>query len=868
MQTPEDPTTTDDPIATAEARLATQIRRARRALAAERVVRGFWPVATLAMLAGAVWAFGVLAAIGPVGALAALVLLGLALLVALWRGARGFRWPTRAEAVARLDARLPGRPISALQDRIAIGANDPGTQALWARHLERMAERAAAARAARPDLRVSSRDPWALRLLALVAIIAAALFARAPAPVELAVPVGPGGPSVADIAAGPSYEAWANPPAYTGRPTVYLTEDRPRDLELPIGTEITVRVYGGEAGFALSESVSGAGAGLEPIAEGILSTTFEARRPGAFGLTQQGRELAEWQVSILPDQPPDVAFAEEVTQNVSGAMELAYSASDDYGVAGGTARITLDLDAVDRRFGLDAAPEPREALVLDLPLPLTGDTDRIDETLVEDLSRHPWSGLPVTIELQVFDAAEQTAEAEAGDVTLPGRSFFDPLARAVLEQRRDLLWNRENAPRVDMMLRTITHAPEDIFTGPTAFMLVRMALRRLGYAREDGELSAAERDDVAELLWNAALAIEDGTLSDARERLRRAQDRLSEALRNGATDDEIAQLMEELRQAMQDYMQQLAQEALRNADDMAQQDQQNQMQLSQDQLQQLLDRIQELAESGQQEQAQALLEQLRQMLENLQMQVQRGGQGQQGQQMMQELQDTLRQQQGLADDSFQELQRQFNQGQPGQQGQPQMPGQGQLGQNQPGQPGQQPMPSQPGQDGQPGLSAEQLAERQEALRQMLDGLRGRLPAPGTEEGADARERLGDAEDSMGQARDRLDEGDLSGALDRQADVMDALRDGIRGLGEEMQQAQQNQGNMGEQPGEGYANDNRDPLGRPSGARGNIRSDENMLPGVDAMQRARELFDEIRRRAGEQSRPTEELDYLRRLLDRF
>ncbi len=870
--------TTDDHTKTAEARLQKQIRRSRRGLAAERVARGFWPVATLAMAGVAVWAFGMFAAVGPVGALLVLVLLGLATAVALWRGVRGFCWPTQAEAVARLDAELPGRPISALKDQIAIGANDPGARALWARHLERMAERAAQAKAARPDLRVSSRDTWALRLVALVAVIAAALFARAPAPIELAMPVGPGGPTAADIASGPSYEAWANPPAYTGRPTIYLTEDQPRALELPTGSEITVRVYGGDDDFALTESVSGAGAALETIAEGILSTTFVAERTGSFGLIQQGRDVAEWQVSILPDLPPQVDFAEAVGQNVSGAMELAYTASDDYGIAGGTARITLDLEEVDRRHGLALDPEPREALVLDLPLPLTGNTQRIEEVLTEDLSKHPWSGLPVRIELEAFDAAEQTATAVQGDVKLPGRSFFDPLARAVLEQRRDLLWTRENAPRVDMMLRTITHAPEDIFTGTTAYMMVRMALRRLGYAQEDGTLSELERDDVAELLWQAALAIEDGTLSDARERLRRAQDRLSDALQNGASDEEIAQLMEELREAMQDYMAQLAQEAIRNAEDEGQQqNQENQMQLSQDQLQQLLDRIQELSESGQQEQAQALLEQLRQMLENLQMQVQQGGQGQQGQQMMQELQDTLRQQQDLADDSFQELQRQFDQGQQGQgqqpmPGMPQMPGQQpgqQQGQNQPGQQGQ-PMPGQQGQPGQgQGLSAEQLAERQEALRQMLDDLRGRLPGPGTEEGADARERLGDAEQSMGEARDRLDEGDLNGALDRQADAMDALRDGIRGLGEEMQQqAQQNQGDMGQQTGEGMANDNRDPLGRPSGSRGNIRSDENVLPGQDAMQRARELFDEIRRRAGEQNRSTEELDYLRRLLDRF
>ena len=55
--------------------------------------------------------------------------------------------------------------------------------------------------------------------------------------------------------------------------------------------------------------------------------------------------------------------------------------------------------------------------------------------------------------------------------------------------------------------------------------------------------------------------IEDGNLSSALERLRRAQDKLSKAMREGASDPETAELMDELRQAMQDYMRQLAEQA-------------------------------------------------------------------------------------------------------------------------------------------------------------------------------------------------------------------------------------------------------------------------------------------------------------------
>ena len=61
---------------------------------------------------------------------------------------------------------------------------------------------------------------------------------------------------------------------------------------------------------------------------------------------------------------------------------------------------------------------------------------------------------------------------------------------------------------------------------------------------------------------------------------------------------------------------------------------------------------------------------------------------------------------------------------------------------------------------------------------------------------------------------------------------------------------------------------RDPLGRQLGNTGQYGSDDNMLQGEDVYRRAEELLDEIRRRAAEQERPEGELDYLKRLLDRF
>ena len=94
--------------------------------------------------------------------------------------------------------------------------------------------------------------------------------------------------------------------------------------------------------------------------------------------------------------------------------------------------------------------------------------------------------------------------------------------------------------------------------------------------------------------------------------------------------------------------------------------------------------------------AQQLLEQLRQMMENMQVTQGPGGQQSPGQQAMDGLAQTLRDQQGLSDEAFRDLQEQFNQnGQQGQQGE----GEGQQGQGegqaQDGQGGQEPATAEP-----------------------------------------------------------------------------------------------------------------------------------------------------------------------------
>ena len=122
---------------------------------------------------------------------------------------------------------------------------------------------------------------------------------------------------------------------------------------------------------------------------------------------------------------------------------------------------------------------------------------------------------------------------------------------------------------------------------------------------------------------------------------------------------------------------------------------------------------------------------------------------------------------------------------------------------------------------------------------------------------------------MDEAEDALREDDLAGALDNQSEAIEALREGMRNLGEAMaQEQQQGQGQQNQQFGEVDPEAMRDPLGRNAGTDGQIGTDESLLQGEDVYRRAREILDEIRRRSSDQSRPDSELEYLKRLLDRF
>lgn len=856
--------------------LAWRLRTTQAFMGAERAVRVFWPLWSILCVGLAALAFGFGTIVSQPVFLAGLIMWGLAILAAVALGLRHFQMPTRAEAMARLDRTMPGRPIASLLDRPAIGANDPAAQSVWDAHTARMAIRVAKAQVPAPDLRLSARDHYAVRYLSTTALVMALLFGDfgqiGDAGDAVVLGTGPA------AASGPLWEGWIEPPFYTNMPSLYLNDIVAADFETPMGAQVTVRTYA-EPGAIRFSTDMGAIVTEEEANPSIHTATLE--HSGT--LTIAGTGGRTWAVSVLPDTPPAVTLVGDIETQSPGQMQLTFNATDDYGVASGRVSIAVDLGAVDRRFGLAIAPEPRADLTLDLPLPFRGTRTDFTEVLIENLTQHPFANLPVQVTLRVVDDAGQIGTFHHMAPRLPGRRFFDPLASALIEMRRDILWNRENAPRAAQILRALTHHPENGLE-ESVYVLIRTAIRRLESARDD-ILAENVRDEVADMLWTAALELEDGDLNDARARLERAQERLNEAIRQGASDDEIAALTQELRDAMDDYIQQLAENAAPSTDEPGREG--DAMDMTMNDLDEMVRRIEELMQQGRMAEAQQMMQALQEMLENLE--VVQGGQGNgdgprtPGEQAMEDLQDTLRGQQDLSDDAFRDLQDQFNSDDPQQSDQPGMSGQqGQQpqggtgtdqaggdqptnqGQAQPGQDTQQPGTGE-GNDG--GLS---LAERQEALRRQLEEQTRRLPGAGTDAGDEALRRLDEAGNAMRDAETALERGDIAEALENQSQALEALREGMVDLNRALAQDR----------GEDTANQDRadsilspdllaqDPLGRQAGNSGTFGSDADIEAREHAFRRSQELLNELRRRAADQDRPQIERDYLRRLLDRF
>jgi hypothetical protein len=114
---------------------------------------------------------------------------------------------------------------------------------------------------------------------------------------------------------------------------------------------------------------------------------------------------------------------------------------------------------------------------------------------------------------------------------------------------------------------------------------------------------------------------------------------------------------------------------------------------------------------------------------------------------------------------------------------------------------------------------------------------------------------------MGSAQNQLGSGAFDSAGDAQKHALDSMRQAANSLAQQMMK------NNGQARGDTSGTD--DPLGRVSGSHSSAADGANVkIPDQSELARARSILEELRKRASEQGRPKQELDYIDRLLREF
>ena len=778
-----------------------------------------------------------------------LLALGIGAIIWSLRSLWGFRLPTPYDAMRRIETHssLANRPVSALNDKLAGSGIGEASLALWEEHKRRQLAALTNLKVGPPQSIWRDLDPMSLRVPASLALIASFFLAQGDGLSQLrdAFHVGP-----ATAQTPMSLDAWLKPPAYTGKPPLLLTspayvEKLKTDGEILVAENagLTIRLNGANEPRLSFSGLTDAGqvpvelkdqSARTKFENGVFEAETQLTRPALVQVFDGGNELASWRISLIPDQPPTIAITGQPTAAKLGSLSLKWKAADDYGIASITPHIELADEQADgvgfSSNGVFMFDPPKLSVALRKRLP-----KEEQGTTSADLSAHPWAGLMVDLTLDATDAAKQSATSETVSFKLPERYFTRPLARALIEQRKTLIMDPEASGDAAKLLSAILIYPAGLIESSGSHLAIAAVVSRIRNidTHEDVE-------EAVEMLWQVAVRIEEGELSDAKAELEAARKALERAIAEGATPEQLKELMSKLREAMDKYFQSMRKEMekrLAEGQSSPQKPSPNSRAITEQDLQKMLDAIEKLAESGSREAAQDLLAQLEDLLKNMEpgMTQQGSQQGQQdGSEMLNELSEMMRRQQELMD------QTQRGQGEE----------MGEMGDQQGDDPGNR--------SGNSGSGA--LADRQGDLARQLQQFMDRLG----QQGLRAPPQLGEAGRQMEGARESLEQRNQQQALGQQGEALDQMRKGAQDMARQMQQqARGNQDNTGP---DGEARGNADPLGRPMPSNEeDYGPREDMLPSEQAIRRAREILESLRSRSNIPDLPRIDREYIDRLL---
>jgi uncharacterized protein (TIGR02302 family) len=877
-------------------RLRTLLRLAQLVLWAERFGAALWPAATFAVVMLSAALIGVPAILPP--ALHAGVPLA-AGAVCLWLAIRGWQrtqapGPEAAERRLERDSGLKHRPLAVLRDQPAgeLASN----AVLW--RLHQATARSALARMTLrwPDPVLAAQDPFALRVAAVVLLVAGTVMAGPQAAGRLAALFAPGAGSGADSPA-PLVQAWIMPPSYTGLPPVFLAQGATKPVEVPVGSRLTVSVTGVEAQPGIS--LAGVSHQMDSLGGGNFQSSFVITETGRLRVGGLVSDRAGWDIKVLPNDRPVIAWAALPGRAGSAlSTKFPWRVSQRWGVASLQAELLPDGHA--------------DLPKLVLPLPLNGMPRQANGAAVLDLESNPYAGLQMSARLTGKDVSGQSGASEAVTFVLPARDFKNPLAKAIVEARRRLALHPAKPQDVAGDLAALAEAPlpPHMPAGlPAAGIILNLTSVSaiLGGPHPSGSAIAESQSR----LWTLALAL-DGGLPDANARaLAEAQERMKRALEERSagrlSDKALQQRLDELRAALDKRMEDIAKEAMQRGA-LEKFDPRTQH-LSSARMDRLMRQLEQSMHDGRMQDARNELAELQKMFDQLksahvmskQEKQAREQQQKRGRQMMGAVQDLVRRESTLLDHAQARAPQSMPGGQPfrgydllNPPGALEAPDTAAQPGDLPNDPGQRQTPSpddlagtpQAGQppSTRPAAPPAQAADArtQRALHRALDAMAQSF----SEGGGKQPPALNEAGQAMKDASHALDHGDDPSARDAEGKAIAALQQGAQDMARQMQsgstgdmQLSLQQGGDSEGSGTGQEGEDdtqdgkgghrRDPFGRQVDGNGAVADDPSLrVPDEMEQARSRAIQEELRRRGADRQRPQEELNYIDRLLKPF
>ncbi len=797
--------------------LSNKRKRAFLALSIENIALQTWRIFFWILMFCGLWMLSIPAFFGQIASILTTLIFILGCLYFFKNDVLSFRFPNKNaldKAMEKQSGAARGY-IKLLDDELA-NPQKRNSRELWHRAKKEALLSIPSLKSPRPRHIISRNDPLALRLIAMLIFISGLLVSGSSATQKISSGIMPISVSSV-ISQGRDTNIWIKPPEYTQIEQTHIIGNIAPNTVLDIakGSKIRIRIHSllGEK-FAPVFYNGDIKTKMTYMGEGLYGIETVIENANSLFIKQGVITRTRLNYNFIKDNPPEIYLAKTPYEIMDkGQIRFALIVKDDYGAKELHMNMNINEMVEDLPLGNTYS---QSRLVMSQP------NDRFKISPIYDLTWHTWAGLPVTFEYSVTDHSGQKTTLEKIELALPEREFKHPMAKSIIAMRKRLAWDyNDSFIDISRNIEILLSAPDYFQNDKTIYLALRSASSRLLYSdMYEGQERIKTARAVIDLLWNIAIVIEDGDLSQAMRELRIAQRNLENATRDpNSTDKEISDLMDRLREKMANYFAEMQREAQKNmadtkdfpplsADDFGQL-------ISPDALSKLMEQIESALKSGDTQKAEELMSQLQRMMEMIDpsmssqlpmdMQAMREG--------VNELQELIDGQEKLLVFTLEKAIRDTN------------------------------------------IDTSQNKIEQEALRYIL----GQLMLEISEKLDKIPESMGFAEQEMRLSENALGNNEPIQSIPPQEQAIKHLKSAKQEL------SKQFKSRMKQMVGIGFNAERKlDPLGRDYSS----PSNDVKIPDEAQKKALDEVLKTLRDRSGDRSRPDEELDYLRRLLRQF